>query len=188
MRIRSELDSVVVQLRSAKEAFTRFDMFEGSFFNFFVGLIAIVAAVVHLHYVYLLWNSDYWKKRGIFCPDAKALLGNLPGHVTGKRNIVYDFEDLYQKYKGKFGYIGIYNFRQPRLLVFDPEVIRDINIKYFKHFQGTEFYGKIDKKSDPLFGNHPFFLVGEEWKTKRSELSPAFTSSRVSEANYQKFF
>lgn len=144
-----------------------------------INILLIIFVVIALHYVYLLWNSDYWKKRGVFCPDSKALFGNLPGQVTGKRNIVYDMDDLYQQYKEKYSYIGIYQFRQPRLLVFDPVVIKDIMIKYFKYFQGTEFYGKIDQKSDPLFGNHSFVLVGDEWKAKRAEMTPGFTNSRV---------
>lgn len=147
-----------------------------------LNIFLFIFLVLLFHYVYLLWNSDYWKKRGVFCPDSKALFGNLPGQVNGKRNIMYELEDLYKEHKGKHGYIGIYKFRQPRFLVFDPEIMKDIMIKYFKYFQGTEFYGKIDKSSDPLFGNHPFVLVGDEWKQKRSEISPAFTYSRVSQA------
>lgn len=146
-----------------------------------INVFLIIVTVLILHYVYLLWNSDYWKKRGIFCPDSKALFGNLPGQVNGKRNIMYDLDDLYKEHKEQHACIGIYSFRQPRLLVLDPELIKDIMIKYFKNFQGTEFYGKVDQTSDPLFGNHPFFLVGDEWKTKRSEISPAFTNTRVSD-------
>lgn len=145
-----------------------------------MNIALIILFAIAFHYVYLLWNSDYWKKRGVFCPDSKALLGNLPGQVTGKRNILYDIDDLYQEYKDKFGYIGVYQFREPRLLIFDPNIIKDIMIKYFKNFQGTELHGKFDKDSDPLFGNHPFVLVGDEWRTKRNEMVPAFTNTRVS--------
>lgn len=155
-------------------------MFCDGFCGALINIFFIIFIVLALHYVYLLWNSDYWKKRGVFCPDSKALFGNLPGQVTGKRSIVYDMDDLYKEYKDKFSYIGIYQFRQPRLLLLDPEVIKDITIKYFKYFQGTEFFDRVDKKSDPLFGNHPFFLAGDEWKTKRSEITPAFTNTRVS--------
>jgi cytochrome P450 family 28 len=155
-------------------------MFCEGFCGVLVNVVLVIAAVLGLHYVYLLWNSDYWKKRGVFCPDSKALFGNLPGQVNGKRSIVYDLDDLYQKYKGQHSCIGIYSFRQPRLLVLDPELMKDIMIKYFKHFQGTEFAFKIDPEKDPLFGNHPFFLVGDAWKSKRNEISPAFTNTRVS--------
>lgn len=39
---------------------------------------------------------------------------------------------------------------------------------------------QIDKDSDPIFGRNPFLLKGEEWKEKRAEITPAFTSLRVS--------
>jgi hypothetical protein len=139
-----------------------------------------VAVVLIGHYFYLLYNKDYWKKRGVFCPKSDSLLGSLPGHITGKKNIAYELDELYQKYKNQYSYIGIYNLRMPALLTVDPVLIKDILIKYFKYFQATELTNKIDSKSDPLFGNHPFFLVGEAWKKKRSELTVAFSNSRVS--------
>lgn len=147
--------------------------------DFFGAFFLTIFTTLALHFVYLLWNYDYWKKRGVFCPNSTSLFGNLPGQVNGKRNIVYDMDDLYRKYKYQHSYIGIFQFRQPRFLAFDPEVIKDITTKYFKYFQGTEFFGKIDIDSDPLFGNNPFFLAGDDWKAKRSEISPAFSKTRV---------
>lgn len=161
------------------------DGFCGALVNIFL----IIFAVLAVHYVYLLWNSDYWKKRGVFCPDSRALFGNLPGQVNGKRNMVYDLDDLYQAHKNQHSYIGIYQFRQPRLLVLDPEVTKDILIKYFRYFQGTEMHGMFDKEANPLLGNHPFLLVGDEWKNKRNEITPGFTNTRVSRAVcYNKYF
>lgn len=166
-------------LISVVQRFSLAKMWCEGFCGVLINILVIVFLILILHYIYLLWNSDYWKKRGVFCPDSKALLGNLPGQVTGKRNIAYDLDDLYKEYKDKFSYIGIFQFREPRLLVLDPEVMKDIMIKYFKYFQGTEFYGLSDKESDPLFGNHPFGLIGDEWKAKRAEISPGFTNLRV---------
>lgn len=141
--------------------------------------LIFIATVLLLHYVYLLWNKDYWEKRGVFCPKSDLLLGNLPGQITGKRNMFYELDDLYQKYKKDHSLIGLYNFRSPRLLIFDPELLRDLLVKYFKYFQANEFTNRIDIKSDPLFGNHSFFLIGDAWKNKRSEVSPAFSNTRV---------
>lgn len=143
-------------------------------------ILILIATILAIHYVYLLRNRNYWNDRGVFCPQSSSLIGNLPGQVTGKRSMVYDLDDLYKKYKNRHPYIGIFNFRSPRLLLFDPALIKDILIKYFKNFQATEFTNRIDENSDPLFGNHPFFLVGEAWKKKRAEVSPAFSNARVS--------
>ncbi|XP_037922904.1 probable cytochrome P450 28d1 [Hermetia illucens] len=38
---------------------------------------------------------------------------------------------------------------------------------------------KTDKEIDPLFGRNPFILSGEEWKQKRSEVTPALTNIRI---------
>lgn len=145
-----------------------------------ISAVAVIIFLLIIHYVYLLSNYNYWKKRSVFSPNSSSLVGNLPGQVTGKRHFVYDLDDLYKEYKNKHPFIGIFHFRQPRLLVFDPEIIKSVMIKYFRYFQGTEFTGKIDKSSDKLFGSHPFFLVGDEWRSKRAEISPAFTNTRVS--------
>ena len=141
--------------------------------------LLIIVVILTLHYVYLLSNRNYWINRGVFSPNSGALFGNLPGQVNGKRHIMYELDELYKNYKSSHAYIGIFNFRSPRFLIFDPEVAKDILVKYFKNFQGTELYGKIDEKSDPLFGNHMFFQIGDEWKNTRQSISPAFTNNRV---------
>lgn len=156
-----------------------------------VEFLIFFATILGLHCVYLLWNRDYWEKRGVFCPKSDLLLGNVPGQVTGKKNMFYELDDFYKKFKRNYPYIGIFNFRSPKLLVLDPEIIRDILVKYFKYFQGNELTDRIDTKSDPLFGNHSFFLTGDAWKAKRAEISPAFSNSRVSWfdiSNFEIFF
>ncbi|KAL7015463.1 hypothetical protein ACKWTF_016466 [Chironomus riparius] len=142
-------------------------------------ILLIIAVILALHYVYLLSNRNYWINRGVFSPNSGALFGNLPGQVNGKRHIMYELDELYKKYKSSHAYIGIFNFRSPRFLVFDPEVAKDILVKYFKNFQGTELYGKIDEKSDPLLGGHMFVHIGEKWKNTRQSISPAFTNLRI---------
>lgn len=64
-------------------------------------------------------------------------------------------------------------------MIFQPELIKDVLIRKFRNFHDNEFGDTIDKKADPLFARNPFFLQGEEWKEKRAEISPAFTTSRL---------
>lgn len=69
--------------------------------------------------------------------------------------------------------------RAPRLLILEPEVIKDVLIRNFKNFRDNEFGDLVDKDQDPLLARNPFFLKGEEWKEKRAEITPAFTTSRL---------
>ena len=53
---------------------------------------------------------------------------------------------------------GIFKFRQPALLLRDPEIIRDVIVKEFSSFQDNDFHSNVD--IDPLFGRNPFVLRG----------------------------
>jgi cytochrome P450 family 6/cytochrome P450 family 28 len=61
----------------------------------------------------------------------------------------------------------------------EPEVIKDIFIRKFHNFRNNEFSDMINPKNDPLFAKNPFFLKDDEWKEKRSEITPAFTNNRL---------
>lgn len=157
----------------------------------------IVLGLVLIIYLYLTWNFDYWSKRGVPSAKAKVLLGNLPNSMLGKEHFSSDFDKLYgwveenfviklDRYQYKFSefkpvapFVGIIQVRSPRLLIFQPELVKDVLIRKFKHFHDNEFGDTIDKKADPLFARNPFFLQGEEWKEKRAEISPAFSPSRL---------
>lgn len=69
--------------------------------------------------------------------------------------------------------------RSPRLIVFEPELVKDVLVRKFRYFHDNEFGDMIDKKEDPLLALNPFMLSGDEWKEKRAEITPAFTPSRM---------
>lgn len=55
----------------------------------------LLVALLALIYVFLTWNFNYWKKRGI--PTAKSwpFVGSFPSVFTQKRNMIYDVDDIY---------------------------------------------------------------------------------------------
>ncbi|CAG2116153.1 unnamed protein product [Medioppia subpectinata] len=64
---------------------------------------------------------------------------------------------------------------RPILVVSDPELIKDMNIKNFHHF-----VDHMDTKSgDPLNDRSLFNLMGDEWKAMRSVISPTFSSGKM---------
>lgn len=60
-------------------------------------------------------------------------------------------------------------FRQPILIVRDPELIRQIMIKDFDHFANRK--GIIDPETDPLFGKSLVNLKGKNFKNAIRQLN-----------------
>lgn len=69
--------------------------------------------------------------------------------------------------------------RTPRVLVLTPELVKEVLIKSFKNFRENEFSKMFDEKYDPLFARNPFLSRGDDWKERRTEISPAFSSNRM---------
>lgn len=138
----------------------------------------LVSAAAAL-YVYLTWNFNYWKQRNVPGPDPRPLVGNFPSLVLRNRTIVEEMGEIYREYRGKLNFVGVFSNRSPRIFVTSPALARDIVTKHFKNFEDNEFAELADQECDPLIGRNPFLMTGEEWKTKRAEISPAFTASRM---------
>ncbi|XP_053681222.1 probable cytochrome P450 28d1 [Anopheles nili] len=141
--------------------------------------ISLLVAVLTFVYVYLGWYGDYWTKRGVPGPAPRLLFGNFPSFILRNRPFIEDFKAIYDKYRPQANLVGVFNGRQPAIMVMKPELIKDVLIKNFKQFQDNEFADSINKENDPIFGRNPFMLKGEEWKEKRAEVTPAFTTSRM---------
>lgn len=87
---------------------------------------------------------------------------------------------IIRTYKGSDAVVGVYRGVIPALMVLDPDLIKSIMITNFNNFRNQpELFGSFDKEADPLAGRNPFFLKDDEWKEKRNEIIPAFTSGRV---------
>lgn len=94
-------------------------------------------------------------------------------------NLFFNLHFSHRKYGGSSPFVGYYAGRTPVLMAVDPKLIKDVLITNFKSFNANELSTSVDKKSDPIFARNPFFLSGEEWKEKRTELSPAFTNNKL---------
>lgn len=81
-------------------------------------------------------------------------------------------------YKNKDSFVGVFSMRSPQIIAIDPKLVQEIWTSKFHNFEANQF-STIDKDVDPIFGRNPFGLVGQEWKEKRAEISPGFTSARV---------
>ncbi|XP_055551511.1 probable cytochrome P450 28a5 isoform X2 [Wyeomyia smithii] len=130
-------------------------------------------------YVYLVWNFNYWKQRDVPGPTPTALLGNFPAFILRHRPFIDEMDEIYRNYKRKYNFVGVFTNRSPGIFVLSAGLAKDILVKKFKNFHDNEFSESTSKTADPILGRHPFMLSGEEWKEKRAEITPAFTTARM---------
>ncbi|PSN43538.1 Cytochrome P450 9e2 [Blattella germanica] len=109
-------------------------------------------------YLYLTWNHNYWKKRGIPYAKPSLLFGNVKESTLFQKFIGDVYVELYKKFEGH-KYAGIFEFGKPVLLIRDPEVIKDVLVREFSKFHDNEIF--VDPDNDPMIGRNPFILRGE---------------------------
>ncbi|EAT41342.1 AAEL006989-PA [Aedes aegypti] len=144
----------------------------------FITITLIVSAVTAI-YLYLTWHFNYWKKLNVPGPSPLPGLGNFPSFITQKRPVAEEMDEIYREYKPKYNFAGVFSNRSPRIMITSAELAKDILVKNFKNFHDNEFGELTNKEIDPLLGRNPFLLDGSEWKAKRAEVTPAFTTSRM---------
>jgi cytochrome P450 family 9 len=140
---------------------------------FFFVLGVLVSVLI---YYKLIRPCSYWKDRGVKHARSWPLVGSMGAVVLKRRPFATVSLDLYNKYPEE-RYVGYMQFTQNFLLIRDLDLIKKITTQDFNHFQSHVRFGQSD--SDPLLSKNLLFMSGEEWKSLRSSLSPAFTSSKM---------
>uniref|UniRef100_A0A1B0C908 Cytochrome n=1 Tax=Lutzomyia longipalpis TaxID=7200 RepID=A0A1B0C908_LUTLO len=146
---------------------------------YFLEILCLIISGTVCFYFYLIRNHKHWIKRGVPGPKAKFVIGNLPSLLTQKRNVVYDMEELYDKWKNYANFVGFFNMMQPQILLLKPDLIKMVTVKNFQNFHDNGFAEMFNKDSDPVFTKTIFMLRGTDWKENRQELAPAFTDSKM---------
>ncbi|XP_033326503.2 putative cytochrome P450 6a13 [Megalopta genalis] len=142
-----------------------------SYVELLCGLVVLAVAF----YYYLVWNFDFWRKRGIPGPEPHLFFGTHKDLIFAKVCVAHVVEDLYRKYRNAPA-VGLYNGRSPVLVLHDPELIRTILIKDFTNFADRP--QKPHARTEPLSLNL-FQLDSVRWRLLRPKLTPMFTSGKL---------
>lgn len=58
--------------------------------------IVLVSVLFLLLYIYLVWNLNYWKNRGVPGPKPSIISGTFPGSFMQKLNKIVEIDELYR--------------------------------------------------------------------------------------------
>ena len=59
-------------------------------------VLTLLTGIIILFHVFLTWNFDYWKKRGVNGPKPIPFVGSFPGVFTKKNHIAIDMKKIYE--------------------------------------------------------------------------------------------
>ncbi|KAF2887244.1 hypothetical protein ILUMI_18929 [Ignelater luminosus] len=138
--------------------------------------IAIFAILAYFIYKSVIKPMSYWKERNIIYSKPWPILGSMSAFLTRTKSLMELFKDLYNEFPDR-RYNGIFGFRQPQLLLRDPELIKQITIKDFDYFMDRT--NQISEQVDPIFSKILVALSGQKWRDMRAVLSPSFTSNKM---------
>ncbi|KAL1462636.1 hypothetical protein WDU94_014458 [Cyamophila willieti] len=150
--------------------------FFSSVFNY-LSLIFVVLLLLFLRR-WTVNSYKFFKNLGIPYEKPKFLIGNLRNYplISNNKHQFYFVEDIYKKHADKT-YVGFFKFRKPMLMIRDPIICQQVFTTYFENFYNRPG-PPVDPKKDPL-SNHLITMQGEQWKSVRTRLSPAFTPSKL---------
>ncbi|XP_018354002.1 PREDICTED: cytochrome P450 9e2-like [Trachymyrmex septentrionalis] len=138
-------------------------------------IVLLIAGILSLYYL-LFKDLNYFKKHGI--PHVKPLpiVGSMKSTFLRRESIPDFIKSVYNLYPDA-KYIGLYDVKNPIIMLRDPELIKSVTLKHFDMFM--DHISFVDENQDPVFGKNLAALRGERWREIRSILSPAFTSSKM---------
>ncbi|XP_018404184.1 PREDICTED: cytochrome P450 9e2-like [Cyphomyrmex costatus] len=138
-------------------------------------IVLLIAGILSLYYL-LFKDLNYFKKHGI--PHVKPLpiVGSMAPTYFRRQSISDFIKSIYDLYPDA-KYIGLYDIKNPIIMLRDPELIKSVTLKYFDMFM--DHINLVNENQDPFFGKNLSALCGDRWREIRSILSPAFTSSKM---------
>lgn len=135
-------------------------------------LIAIGLAKLYSQYQ----QFTYWKRNGV--PYVKSTIMYIQAW-----KVLLGFDAFHEyclslyKFNPKVRYIGTMESSINTIVLRDPELIKQVTVKFFEHFPDHRSF--VTEEMDPIFGKNVFSLKGDRWREMRNTLSPSFTASKM---------
>ncbi|KAG7206085.1 hypothetical protein KM043_003479 [Ampulex compressa] len=138
-----------------------------------LSVFAVLLAGFYFYYKFVIFG--FWRRLNVFYEEPSVPLGHALPIMSGKISVAEYFKDVYNRHRHR-GYVGLYMFYRPTLVVADPELVKIVCTSKFSSFHDRGLY--CNEKLDPLTAQI-LLLSGQRWKDIRSKITPMFTAKKV---------
>ncbi|XP_069676194.1 cytochrome P450 9e2-like [Periplaneta americana] len=138
-----------------------------------------VLLLLGLGVVLYFWGTRTYRrfmKPGIPHDTPLPFIGSMGPTILKRQPLTDTILDMYKAKKGR-PYSVMFMFRIPMIVIFDLELIKTITVKDFDYFPNRQM--AVFENFNSLFSKALTCLKGQDWRDKRSILSPVFTSSKM---------
>ncbi|KAL1509699.1 hypothetical protein ABEB36_004400 [Hypothenemus hampei] len=138
--------------------------------------LLILGVLIVFYYIFAKWKQQFWKRNGVPQLKPNILFGDTLLLTSGKTSVKDFYKDIYFNNKAKGQkFVGIYHALLPEIVITDAALCKRIMKQDFEYFTS---HGLFHHKTN-ILTMHLFNLEGEEWKLRRTKLTPMFTSSKM---------
>ena len=137
-------------------------------------LIAVLSLALILFYRRRVRQMSVLKRNGIPGPKPHFIFGNL---FEMRSLSPIERQKAWIERYGKI--VGCYSGAKPIVLVADPELAKNIQIKDFQYFTDRPHFGLRFMYPSPRYDGSLIRSCGQRWKQMRSVLTPAFSASKL---------
>lgn len=144
----------------------------------FINVYSLLACIIALLWWYSQSSYNYWSKLNVKFLKPVPFFGNTAAHALRRATLYETLDGIYKTFFDEpFG--GIYQMRDPILMVKDPKMVSDVLIKDFKNFhdhydRNTGSYFNRNREANPLWV-HLLRTHGERWRSLRQRMTSIFT-------------
>lgn len=146
-------------------------------FNSAITVTSVFLLIIGGFYLYAKYKLSYWSKRGVKSLPTHIIFGNFKDTFTFKKSPGQVIQEIYEKVDPSEPYIGFYVFHQPKLLLCDLNLMKQLMVKDFDVFPNRCFGGETEKDTVGLVS-----LLGihqPRWKYLRQKLTPSLTGLKL---------
>lgn len=143
----------------------------------FLESATLFVLLIGTFYIYSKYKLSYWTRRGVPSIQTHCIFGNFKDTFTFKKPPGQVIQEIYEKSAEWGPCVGFYVFHQPKLLIRDLNLIKQLMVKDFDVFPNRCFGGDLQIDSVGLVN-----LLGihqPRWKYLRQKLTPSVTGLKL---------